>query len=169
MLLIGSIGRIHCFSDKISCGHCCKSDNGTASLICGRKACRLLQPPLRVEWAEGKSDGDQTTVKSLHVSNLPDNCTEEKITATFQALGGPIEKVAMMEPKPGDTRKRNFAFVHFDKRSTALRVLEVCTGSYYHSSSFAKQFKEHHSTLTSCYRKQSVHERACSVCNLHCV
>jgi RNA recognition motif-containing protein len=82
-----------------------------------------------VEWAEGKSDGDQTTVKSLHVSNLPENCTEEKLTATFTALGGVIEKVAMMDAKPGDVRKRNFAFVHFDKRSTALKVLEVCPGS----------------------------------------
>ena len=88
-------------------------------------ACRRLQPPLRVEWAEGKQEGDQSGVKSLHLANLPDGVTEEKLLAAFEAYGGPIERVAVPEARPGETRKRNFAFVHFDNRSTALRVLEV--------------------------------------------
>ena len=90
--------------------------------------CRTLQPPLRVEWAEGKQDGDQSGVKSLHIAHLPEDMTEEKLLAAFTAYGGAIERIAMPEQRPGEMRKRNFAFVHYDKRSTALRVLEVRDG-----------------------------------------
>lgn len=92
-------------------------------------ACRCLSPSLRVEWADTKAhEADQADVKSLHISNLPEDCTEEQIRSALERLS-PIERVALLDQKqsrPGDpVKKREYAFVHYNKRSTALKVLEV--------------------------------------------
>ena len=91
--------------------------------------CRCLSPSLRVEWADTKAhEADQADVKSLHISNLPEDCTEEQIRSALESLS-PIERVALLDQKqsrPGDpVKKREYAFVHYNKRSTALKVLEV--------------------------------------------
>lgn len=84
---------------------------------------------MRIEWADTKShEADQADVKSLHISNLPEDCTEEQIRNALESLA-PIERIALLDQKqsrPGDpVKKREYAFVHYTKRSTALKVLEV--------------------------------------------
>lgn len=90
---------------------------------------RSLSPSLRVEWADTKAhEADQADVKSLHISNLPEDCTEEQIRTALERFAC-IERVALLDQKqsrPGDpVKKREYAFVHYTKRSTALQVLEV--------------------------------------------
>jgi hypothetical protein len=92
-------------------------------------ACRPLSPPLRVEWADSKAhEVDNPDVKSLHVGNLPEECTEEKLRAAFEPLA-PLDRVALLDQKPGrggePGKKRDYAFIHYDRRSVAIRVLEV--------------------------------------------
>ena len=87
-------------------------------------------PPLRVEWADTKGEGTcNSDVKSLHVSNFPEDTTEESLKEAFAELG-PLERVALLDRKndrggsePG--KKRDYAFIHYEKRSTMLKVFEV--------------------------------------------
>jgi hypothetical protein len=95
-----------------------------------RPGCRQLSPPLRVEWADtkGQEGSNNSDVKSLHVSNLPYDCTEDMLREAFE-VHAPIERIALLDRKvqrQGEqNKKREYAFVHYEKRSTALRVLEV--------------------------------------------
>lgn len=92
--------------------------------------CRTLQPPLRAEWADTKGEGScNSEVKSLHVSNLPENSTEDSLKEVFAPLG-PLERVALLDHKSKGgasepVKKRDYAFIHYEKRSTMLKVFEV--------------------------------------------
>jgi hypothetical protein len=87
-------------------------------------------PPLRVEWADSKGEGScNSDVKSLHVSTLPDDTSEEDLREAFLPYGA-IERIALLDRKSdrvGDkSKKRDYAFVHYEKRSTMLKAFEVC-------------------------------------------
>lgn len=75
---------------------------------------------------------DLALVRSLHVTNLPEGCTEAQLRSVFDALGPATERIALLDnknrgPHGGDGGGREYAFVHFAKRSDMLRVLEVCS------------------------------------------
>jgi RNA recognition motif-containing protein len=84
---------------------------------------------LRCEWAEAKHEADLALVKSLHISNLPEDCTDAQLKQLFEDMAPGVERIAMLDDRKGrdDGQRRNFAFVHYRKRSDALRALEVCS------------------------------------------
>lgn len=64
-------------------------------------------------------------MKSLHISNLPSDTTEEAITEAFKPYG-PMERIALLDQKNGEAgKKRDYAFVHYEKRSNMLKAFEV--------------------------------------------
>lgn len=85
-----------------------------------------------MEWADTKGEGScNSEVKSLHVSNLPEDTTEADLNDAFTPLA-PLERIALLDRKNerGDNtgKKREYAFIHYEKRSTMLKVFEVrCT------------------------------------------
>jgi hypothetical protein len=91
---------------------------------------RTLVPPLKVEWADAKGEGScNSEVKSLHVSNFPDDTTEEDLKEAFLPHGA-IERIALLDRKRDQGaeagKKRDYAFVHYEKRSTMLKAFNVC-------------------------------------------
>lgn len=76
-----------------------------------------------------KQESDLGAVKSLYVTGLPDGCTEEELSAAFQKLPVAFERTVICDDKvtrPGDTgARRHYAFVHYAKRSEALKALDV--------------------------------------------
>ena len=71
-------------------------------------------------------------MKSVYVGNLPpslvaDEGGEEKLKAMFGKYGD-VETVFVYKPRPGDasaSAKRNFAFVHYASRESALAAAEA--------------------------------------------
>lgn len=93
--------------------------------------CRVITPPLRVEWADTKGEGScNSEVKSLHITNLPEDTTEDSLREAFSKYG-PLERIALLDRKndrggePG--KRREYAFVHYEKRSVMLQAYEVCS------------------------------------------
>ncbi|KAE8681578.1 D-arabinono-1,4-lactone oxidase-like [Hibiscus syriacus] len=76
-----------------------------------------------VTWADPKSTPENSAasqVKALYVKNIPDNTSTEKLKEVFQRHGEVI-KVVM---PPGKAGKRNFGFIHYAERSSALKAVK---------------------------------------------
>ncbi|XVE77332.1 hypothetical protein DITRI_Ditri13aG0053900 [Diplodiscus trichospermus] len=76
-----------------------------------------------VTWADPKSTPDHTAasqVKALYVKNIPDNTSTEKLKEVFQRHGE-VTKVVM---PPGKAGKRDFGFIHYAERSSALKAVK---------------------------------------------
>ncbi|XP_077234177.1 heterogeneous nuclear ribonucleoprotein Q-like [Tasmannia lanceolata] len=78
-----------------------------------------------VTWADPKNSPDPSAaaqVKALYVKNLPDNTTPEQLKELFQCHGE-VTKVVLPPGKPGQN-KRDFGFIHFAERSSALKAVK---------------------------------------------
>ncbi|BBG97700.1 RNA-binding family protein with RRM/RBD/RNP motifs, partial [Prunus dulcis] len=78
-----------------------------------------------VTWADPKSTSDHSAaaqVKALYVKNIPENTSTEKLKELFQRHGE-VTKV-VMPPGKGGQGKRDFGFVHFAERSSALKAVK---------------------------------------------
>ncbi|KAK3435304.1 heterogeneous nuclear ribonucleoprotein Q [Eucalyptus grandis] len=78
-----------------------------------------------VTWADPKSAPDHSAasqVKALYVKNIPDNTTTEQLKEIFQRHGE-VTKVVMPPSKSGSS-KRDFGFVHYAERSSALKAVK---------------------------------------------
>jgi heterogeneous nuclear ribonucleoprotein R len=58
-------------------------------------------------------------VKTIYVKNLPENVSKEKVKDLFEEFGE-VTKVVLPPAKAG--HKRDFGFVHFAERSSALKA-----------------------------------------------
>jgi len=80
---------------------------------------------LTVSWAEPKGSTDASSaaaqVKTIYVKNLPENASKEKIKELFDKHGE-VTKIVLPPPKAG--HKRDFGFVHFAERSSALKAVK---------------------------------------------
>ncbi|XP_058086819.1 heterogeneous nuclear ribonucleoprotein Q-like isoform X2 [Magnolia sinica] len=77
-----------------------------------------------ISWADPKSAPDSSAaaqVKAVYVKNLPDNTTPEQLKELFERHGE-VTKVVMPPAKPG--QKRDFGFIHFAERSSALKAVK---------------------------------------------
>uniref|UniRef100_A0A5B6ZD47 RRM domain-containing protein n=1 Tax=Davidia involucrata TaxID=16924 RepID=A0A5B6ZD47_DAVIN len=77
-----------------------------------------------VNWADPKSTPDHsaaTQVKALYVKNIPENARPELLKELFQRHGE-VTKVVMPPAKTGG--KRDFGFIHFAERSSALMAVK---------------------------------------------
>ncbi|KAJ0968642.1 hypothetical protein J5N97_025559 [Dioscorea zingiberensis] len=78
-----------------------------------------------VSWAEPKNAADASAaaqVKCVYVKNLPENVTSEKLKEIF-GRHGEVTKVVLPPAKAGQN-KRDFGFIHFAERSSALRAVK---------------------------------------------
>ncbi|KAJ4953153.1 hypothetical protein NE237_029985 [Protea cynaroides] len=78
-----------------------------------------------VSWADPKSAPNSSAaaqVKALYVKNLPDNTTPEQLREIFQRHGE-VTKVVLPPAKAGQS-KREFGFIHFADRSSALKAVK---------------------------------------------
>ncbi|KAJ4720003.1 Heterogeneous nuclear ribonucleoprotein like [Melia azedarach] len=77
-----------------------------------------------VTWADPKSTPDHSAaasqVKALYVKNIPDNTSTEQLKELFQRHGE-VTKVVM---PPGKSGKRDFGFIHYAERSSALKAVK---------------------------------------------
>ncbi|XP_039012054.1 heterogeneous nuclear ribonucleoprotein Q-like [Hibiscus syriacus] len=76
-----------------------------------------------VTWADPKSTPENSAasqVKALYVKNIPDNTSTEKLKEVFQRHGE-VTKVVM---PPGKAGKRDFGFIHYAERSSALKAVK---------------------------------------------
>ncbi|KAJ1266944.1 hypothetical protein BS78_07G018700 [Paspalum vaginatum] len=80
---------------------------------------------LTVSWAEPKGSTDASSaasqVKTIYVKNLPENVSKEKIKELFDKHGE-VTKIVLPPAKAG--HKRDFGFVHFAERSSALKAVK---------------------------------------------
>ncbi|GJN39836.1 hypothetical protein PR202_gb28982 [Eleusine coracana subsp. coracana] len=80
---------------------------------------------LTVSWAEPKGSTDPSSaaaqVKTIYVKNLPENVSKEKVKELFEKHGE-VTKVVLPPAKAG--HKRDFGFVHFAERSSALKAIK---------------------------------------------
>lgn len=60
-------------------------------------------------------------VKALYVKNIPENTSTETLREIFQRHGEVIKVV--MPPGKGGQGKRDFGFVHYAERSSALKAV----------------------------------------------
>uniref|UniRef100_A0A7N1A3D9 RRM domain-containing protein n=1 Tax=Kalanchoe fedtschenkoi TaxID=63787 RepID=A0A7N1A3D9_KALFE len=79
-----------------------------------------------VTWADPKNTPSSSSaaaaqVKALYVKNIPDNTTTDQLKEVFQRHGE-VTKVVMPPSKSGSA-KRDFGFVHFAERSSALKAV----------------------------------------------
>lgn len=77
-----------------------------------------------VSWADPKNSSDASAaaqVKAIYVKNLLDTVTSEKLKELFERHGE-ITKVVLPPAKGG--QKRDFGFVHFAERSSALKAVK---------------------------------------------
>lgn len=61
-------------------------------------------------------------MKALYVKNIPENTTTEQLKELFQQHGE-VTKVNMPPGKAGSS-KRDFAFIHYAERSSALKAVK---------------------------------------------
>ncbi|GAY45798.1 hypothetical protein CUMW_092100 [Citrus unshiu] len=59
-------------------------------------------------------------VKALYVKNLPENTTTEQLKELFQRHG----EVTKVVTPPGKSGKRDFGFIHYAERSSALKAIK---------------------------------------------
>jgi len=89
---------------------------------------------LTVSWAEPKgasssssdSSSSAAQVKTIYVKNLPENVSKEKVKDLFE-VHGEVTKIVLPPAKAG--HKRDFGFVHFAERSSALKAAKE-SGKY---------------------------------------
>lgn len=62
-------------------------------------------------------------VKAIYVKNLPENVSSERLKELFE-LNGEVTKVVLPPAKAGQG-KRDFGFVHFADRSSALKAVKA--------------------------------------------
>ncbi|KAL2229627.1 UNVERIFIED_CONTAM: Heterogeneous nuclear ribonucleoprotein Q [Sesamum indicum] len=78
-----------------------------------------------VTWADPKITPDHSAaaaqVKALYVKNIPENTPTEQLKELFQRHGE-VTKVVMPPAKSGG--KRDFGFVHYAERSSALKAVK---------------------------------------------
>ncbi|KAG8391991.1 hypothetical protein BUALT_Bualt01G0245200 [Buddleja alternifolia] len=78
-----------------------------------------------VTWADPKITPDHSAaaaqVKALYVKNIPENTQTEELKELFQRHGE-VTKVVMPPAKSGG--KRDFGFVHYAERSSALKAVK---------------------------------------------
>ncbi|XP_047315674.1 heterogeneous nuclear ribonucleoprotein Q-like [Impatiens glandulifera] len=77
-----------------------------------------------VSWADPKNSSENSAaaqVKSLYVKNIPENTSLELLKQTFQ-IHGEVIKVVMPPPKLGG--KRDFGFIHYAERLSALKAVK---------------------------------------------
>ncbi|XP_050237407.1 heterogeneous nuclear ribonucleoprotein Q [Mercurialis annua] len=76
-----------------------------------------------ISWADPKGTPDQSAaaaqVKALYVKNIPENTSTEQLKEIFQQHGD-VTKVVM---PPGKAGKRDFGFIHYAERSSALKAV----------------------------------------------
>ncbi|CAK7348642.1 unnamed protein product [Dovyalis caffra] len=77
-----------------------------------------------VSWADPKGtppdhSAAASQVKALYVKNIPENTSTEKLKELFQRHGD-VTKVVM---PPGKAGKRDFGFIHYAERSSALKAV----------------------------------------------
>jgi len=75
-----------------------------------------------IRWADPKNTPEITEVKAIYVNNLPESVTQEQLKELFKCHGE-ITRVVLPAPKPGQS-KREFGFVHFAERESALKAVE---------------------------------------------
>lgn len=61
-------------------------------------------------------------VKALYVKNIPENTTTEQLKELFQRHGEVVKVV--MPPSKSGSNKRDFGFVHYAERSSALKAVK---------------------------------------------
>ncbi|KAK4787174.1 hypothetical protein SAY86_011007 [Trapa natans] len=75
---------------------------------------------------EGVGPGVETIelikVKALYVKNIPENTTIEQLKELFQRHGEVVKVV--MPPSKSGSNKRDFGFVHFAERASALKAVK---------------------------------------------
>ncbi|CAM0910786.1 unnamed protein product [Alopecurus aequalis] len=84
---------------------------------------------LTVSWAEPKGSSSSSSdssssaaqVKTIYVKNLPENVSKEKVKDLFE-VHGEVTKIVLPPAKAG--HKRDFGFVHFAERSSALKAVK---------------------------------------------
>ncbi|KAK7258446.1 hypothetical protein RIF29_24023 [Crotalaria pallida] len=77
-----------------------------------------------VTWADPKASPDPAAasqVKALYVKNIPENASTEQLKELF-GRHGEVTKVVMPPGKVGG--KRNFGFIHYAERSSALKAIK---------------------------------------------
>ncbi|KAK6158947.1 hypothetical protein DH2020_006261 [Rehmannia glutinosa] len=78
-----------------------------------------------VTWADPKITPDHSAaaaqVKALYVKNIPENTPTEQLKELFQRHGE-VTKVVMPPAKSGG--KRDFGFIHYAERSSALKAVK---------------------------------------------
>lgn len=82
---------------------------------------RMFNTEMFVDWADPQDEPDadiMSAVKVLYVRNLSQEITEEKIREQFEPFGK-IERVKKM---------KNYAFVHFEDRSSAIEAMNELNG-----------------------------------------
>ncbi|KAJ6873098.1 hypothetical protein NC651_032068 [Populus alba x Populus x berolinensis] len=77
-----------------------------------------------VSWADPKGtppdhSAASSQVKALYVKNIPENTSTEQLKGLFQRHGD-VTKVVM---PPGKAGKRDFGFIHYAERSSALKAV----------------------------------------------
>ncbi|XP_013629929.1 PREDICTED: heterogeneous nuclear ribonucleoprotein R-like isoform X1 [Brassica oleracea var. oleracea] len=76
-----------------------------------------------VTWADPKSSPETSAaaaqVKALYVKNIPENTSTEQLKELFQRHG----EVTKVVTPPGKGGKRDFGFVHYAERSSALKAV----------------------------------------------
>ncbi|KAF5733271.1 heterogeneous nuclear ribonucleoprotein Q [Tripterygium wilfordii] len=77
-----------------------------------------------VTWADPKGTPEQSSaaaqVKALYVKNIPENTTTDQLKEMFQRHGE-VTKVVM---PPGKAGKRDFGFINYAERSSALKAVK---------------------------------------------
>ncbi|CAN8237687.1 unnamed protein product [Cochlearia groenlandica] len=77
-----------------------------------------------VTWADPKSSPEHSAaaaqVKALYVKNIPENSSTEQLKELFQRHG----EVTKVVTPPGKSGKRDFGFVHYAERSSALKAVK---------------------------------------------
>ena len=72
-------------------------------------------------WISGLTHIRVLQVKALYVKNIPENTSIEQLKELFQQHGE-VTKVIMPPAKSGG--KRDFGFVHYAERSSALKAIK---------------------------------------------
>lgn len=84
---------------------------------------KLGRPPIALQsavyWCWSSKYWD-LQVKALYVKNIPENTTTEQLKELFQRHGD-VTKVVM---PPGKAGKRDFGFIHYADRSSALKAIK---------------------------------------------
>ncbi|ONK79996.1 uncharacterized protein A4U43_C01F12640 [Asparagus officinalis] len=79
-----------------------------------------------ISWADPKNAAEASAasqVKAIYVKNLPEGVTSEKLKVLFEKHGE-VTKVVLPPSKTGQS-KRDFGFIHFAERSSALKAVKA--------------------------------------------